>query len=97
MAIIPEKKDPIKCGDKTLGWIQRTGCDNYWTLASFEPGPDYAVFSELLEATMEEAEECVALEQVNDLKLTVGDTLSPVRDFQMSDLHSVEFKEGVWA
>ena len=89
--------DPIKSGDLTIGWITRTGCDNYWTLAAFQPGNDYEHFRELLEATLAEEDELqIALNRVNGLSLTIGNPPLPIRDFQMTSLDTVEFKEGQW-
>jgi hypothetical protein len=85
-------------GDKTIGWIERTGCDHYWTIATFKPGSDFESFKEILEATVDEDDEdLIALERVNDLSLVVGDPPSPIRDFQMTSKTTVEFKEGAWA
>lgn len=91
-------RDPIRCCGKTIEWIERTGCDNYWTIATFEPGDDYESFKEILEATLDEDDdELVAQERVNGLNLVVGDSLAPIRDFHMTSTRSVEFKEGAWA
>ena len=90
--------DPVRYGGKTIGWIERTGCDNYWTIATFRPSSDYGSIQEILEATLgEDDENLIALERVNELNLVVGDPPAPIRDFQMTSTTTVEFKEGAWA
>ena len=89
--------DPIKSSDSTIGWVTRTGCDNYWTIATFERGNDFDAYRDLIEATLaENDEDQVALDAVNDLNLTIGDPPAPIRDFQMTTPTTVEFKEAPW-
>ena len=90
--------DPIRCGDKMIGWIERTGCDNYWTIATFRQGNDLDLFKELLEATLDEGDAALsALGCVNGLNLSAGEPPVAIRDFQMTSDTTVEFKEGPWA
>ena len=91
-------EDPVRYGGKTIGWIERTGCDNYWTIATFRPSSDYDSIKEILEATLDEEDnDLVVLERVNELNLVVGDPPATVRDFKMTSTTTVEFKEGAWA
>ena len=91
-------EDVVRWGGKTIGWIERTGSDNYWTIATFRPSNDFEPVRDILEATInEDDEELTALERVNDLDLTVGEPFVRIRDFKMISKTCVEFKEGVWS
>lgn len=100
----------LRRGTDLVGSVVLTGCDNYWWLGAFTPGPDFEKYRRLFDRERElsrrareadGAASCAAAdaswdaqEEINRLALRLGDPGEPVRDFTIDDQWRVAFKMG---
>jgi hypothetical protein len=83
---VPPVEQELTHGDSILGHVLVTGCDNYWVLGTFRPGPDYPIIAPLLERVRQlcEADDdswIDALEVINELGLASGGGRSATSKF----------------
>jgi hypothetical protein len=93
---VPPVEQELTHGDSILGHVLVTGCDNYWVLGTFRPGPDYPIIAPLLERVRQlceaDADSWIdALEVINELGLCLGGR--KIRDFKVFESGRCEFKD----